>query len=305
MLPGKSEILVVSGVLDPTLVDWCLGEVAGAELTFCRLVVADDELRRRHEERGATAEDWDSVRREVRKLDAAQLTHATIETTGLMPQEVADSVRAQLGSRIPSPSTPRTGVNATDWMAARQCSAPGRIIWLCGPTAVGKSTASWSVYSALLRDGITTAYLDLQQLGFRGDPNAGTQHALQAANVASSWGCFRTAGATHLVLSGAVYTFEEMHLYRNALPATELTLYRLRADRDELVHRVRARGRGEGPHLAGDRLIDQPCEVLDRAANRGWMEQERLDFACIGDVVLDTTCATPTEVAAQVLRPER
>lgn len=296
------EHLVVSGVLDPRLVEWCRDELAAAEVKYCRLTVDQVELRRRLDERGATVQEWDSVLREVRKLDAAQFSHATVDTTGLTPQEVSAAVRARLGDRVPSPLIAPTVVDASSGMTDHQCPAPGHIIWMCGPTAVGKSTASWAVYSALLRDGIRAGYLDLRQLGFVGDPEAGADHALQAANVASLWRCFRATGATHLVLSGAVDTSEQVHLYREALPAAELTLYRLQADREELVRRVQARGRGDGPRLAGDRLISQTSEVLDATANRGWSEQQHLEVERLGDVVLDTTAATPTELAAQVLR---
>src|SRR5205085_4679111 len=114
-------------------------------------------------------------------------------------------------------------------------------------------------------------------------------HRLASANVAAAWECFAASGATHLVLSGAVETRPQVQRYRDALPATTMTLYRLRAGRDELARRVRARGRGDGVRLAGDRLVGRPAEVCDAAATEAWREQTRLDAVEVADAVVDTT----------------
>ncbi len=61
--------LVVSGVLDPALAGWTSEQLVGAEVTFCRLVVGEQELRRRLDQRGG-GESWDAVRRADQELDA-------------------------------------------------------------------------------------------------------------------------------------------------------------------------------------------------------------------------------------------
>ena len=59
--------LVVSGVLDPALAGWTSEQLVGAEVTFCRLVVGEQELRRRLDQRGG-GESWDAVRRADQEL---------------------------------------------------------------------------------------------------------------------------------------------------------------------------------------------------------------------------------------------
>lgn len=209
-------------------------------------------------------------------------------------------MRAGLGSLLPPTNQP-TARDFGTTLATRTCPAPGRVIWLCGSTGVGKSAVAWEVFSAL-RQRSTAANLDLQQLGLLGGPDAATNHALQAANVAAVWGCFHAAGATHLVMSGALDTTAQANLYRDALPATDVTLVRLGAERHALHDRVHARSRGDGPRLAGDRLIHQPPEALEHAATSSWIEQEQLDSASLAELVLDTTDTTPRKIAARLLR---
>jgi hypothetical protein len=38
-------------------------------------------------------------------------------------------------------------------------------LWICGPTAVGKSAVGWVVYERALMAGIPAAYVDLAQIG--------------------------------------------------------------------------------------------------------------------------------------------
>lgn len=300
---ADAGVLVVSGVIDPDLADWYVAELDGVEATFVRLTVDDRELWRRHQERGATAEDFETAR-EARELDAARLAHSTVETAGLSPREVAAAVRTQLGAAMMTPTAAGTAANlGSPVVLADENPGLRQVIWVCGPVGVGKSTVAWSVFSALLHDGSKTGYVDLQQLGFVGGFSAATNHPLQAANVASLWGCFSAAGASHLVLSGAVDAVEQVNLYREALPGAEVRLYRLRAAREVLARRIRARGQGEGPHLAGDRLVNQTLEVLQQTADTSWLDQERLDSLSIGDGIFDTTAATASEVAARILSP--
>jgi adenylylsulfate kinase-like enzyme len=300
-----AEVLVVSGVLDPTLTDWYRDELRGAGVTFCGLSLDDAALRRRHEQRGTAPEDWDSVRRNARDLDDAQSEHPTVDTTGLTPQQVADAVRGRVASTGLLASRTPSGTTAANQalFVSPVGSGAGRVMWLYGSTAVGKSTVAWAVFTRLLQDGTKTAYLDLQQLGFFGGPDGASHHALQAANVAALWGCFHADGATHLVLSGSAETVDQVQLYRELLPTATLTMHRLRASHEELAGRVQARGRGEGPRLAGDRLVGQPGEVLQNAVLQSREEQQRLDDRPIGDVVLDTTAADVGDLATEVLRP--
>jgi adenylylsulfate kinase-like enzyme len=75
-----------------------------------------------------------------------------------------------------------------------------QVAWVYGVPGVGKSTTAGAVFSSLCQHS-TTASLDLRQLGFLGDPDAATHHELQAANIATLWGCFH-AIYTSAVASG-------------------------------------------------------------------------------------------------------
>jgi hypothetical protein len=173
------------------------------------------------------------------------------------------------------------------------CGLPGEIIWLCGPTAVGKSTVGWSVYMQSLRSGSRTAFVDLDQIGFRRPASAGN-HPLKAANLASLWRTYAGEGARRLVVVGPV-TAAAVDVYRAALPAAHFTLCRLKGRPDTLSDRVRARGRGESPAgLAGDLLAGASPEALDRIA-------AEVDSSAAGDFAIDTDDQHPTDLAVEIL----
>ena len=295
-----AEVLLVSGVLDPSLIPWLTGELGVAGATFRRLTLSEERLRLRLEERGGDGDDWDAVRRADRELDVAMPTGPRVSTDGLSPQQVADAVRASVEG-LTAPSARRGNRALPGGEPTHVSISPGTVTALCGAGGVGKSAVAWQIFLALQEGGTTVAFLDLQQLGFvPGDVTA--RHRVQAANVAAAWDCFAAGGAAHLVLSGSLDNPEQVRQYRDALPATKLTVYRLRADREDLVSRIQARGRGEGPRLAGDQLVNQPPDVLEQAVAAAWQQQRRLDAADVADAVVDSSGAGATEVATRVLR---
>jgi GTPase SAR1 family protein len=296
---GGAQVLVVSGVLNPALARWLRAELAGAEVTFCRLVLAEEKLRHRIAQRGGD-EFWEDVRRIDGELDAAPALGPTVVTDGLDPGQVAAAVDARAGVLAgASPVlTDAQDRGTTDLTGAS--TAPGTVVWLCGTTAVGKSTLGWQLFTTLQRQGRTAAFLDLRQLSFISGA-ARTCHRLASANVAAAWERFSAAGATHLILSGAVESRDLVQLYRAALPATTLTVYRLRAGRQELARRVQARGRGQGARLAGDWLLDQPQEVCEAAARQAWHDQTRVDAVEVGDALVDVTGVSPADFVSRVL----
>jgi hypothetical protein len=178
------------------------------------------------------------------------------------------------------------------------------VLWLCGPTAVGKSTVGWHVYEQVRRAGFRAAFVDLQQIGFLhpappGDPG---NHRFKAANLAALWQTFRDCGTAGLIAVGAVDRAAEVAGYRAALPAASLTLCRLHASPERLAERVALRGRGLGPPIPGDRLTGRPAAVLDAAASRAAADAEALARAAIGDPPVDTGDLPPAAAAAEVLR---
>ena len=69
------------------------------------------------------------------------------------------------------------------------------VLWICGPAGVGKSTASWQLYTELANSGVHVAFADTDQLCMcypapAGDP--GRQH-VKALNAAAVIRNFRIA----------------------------------------------------------------------------------------------------------------
>ncbi|MGN6246024.1 MAG: hypothetical protein ACTHQ3_20435 [Motilibacteraceae bacterium] len=294
------QVLVVSGVLDPALGGWLRKELDAADPTFCRLVLDRQQLRRRVDERGASGL-WHAVRRADEELDAVVPLGPTVRTDGLDPRQVAVQVRAH--AELPDGDGRGDGTRGARWSAAAApvSAAPGNVSWLCGTTGVGSSTVAWHVFSLLRESGRTAAMLDLRQLGFVARADV-AEHEVAAANVASAWGSFAAEGATHLVLAGAAESSEDVRAYREALSATAMTVFRLRASREDLARRIHARGRGDGVRLPGDELVGRTDEALDAVAAEAWRRQEGIDAAEIADVVLESSGVAPEDLACRVLQ---
>jgi adenylylsulfate kinase-like enzyme len=156
------------------------------------------------------------------------------------------------------------------------------VLWLCGPPGVGKTTVGWEIYSELVRSGIQTGYVDIDQLGMcypeaASDPG---RHRMKARNLGAVVAGLRAAGARCVVASGVVDASHGVHI--DELPQVALTVCRLRADQEELTQRFVGRpGQAEG--------LEQ---VLQEAAD--------LDAGAVADVCVETSGLTVAEVAVRV-----
>ncbi|NUT46327.1 MAG: hypothetical protein HOV94_03255 [Saccharothrix sp.] len=151
------------------------------------------------------------------------------------------------------------------------------VLWLLGPSGVGKSTVGWLVYRTLDR----ASYVDADQLGLC-YPSTGDDpenHRVKSSALGALWPEFQGAP---LVVSGFLNTAEEARRYTDRLPGAEVTLCRLRVNRAEL--RARFLGRGW--------LTGQVDLVLDEAE-----ALERADFA---DFTVDTDGRPPSGIAAEI-----
>lgn len=155
------------------------------------------------------------------------------------------------------------------------------LLWLCGPSGVGKSTVGWEIFTQVDRAGISTGYLDADQLGLcypaaAHDPD---NHRLKARNLGNVWPTYQAAGVRCLILSGGIDSADLIRTYADLVPGTVLTLCRLRVGRDEL--QARFIRRGWRPDLVDESLAE--AEALDRG-----------DFA---DLCVDTDGLSVAEVA--------
>jgi adenylylsulfate kinase-like enzyme len=293
------ERLVVSGVVDPELMGWYADRLAPHELTMCRLAVDDAELTRRLEERGVDEEWVADALEEARDLEAAGLAHPVVDTgVGTVPATAA-AVRASLAGAPPilGPSEPDEPDETDDTMV-QISEVETSALWVAGSRAVGKSSVAFGIWLALRNQGTVAAYVDLAQLGFvRGV----SDDRLPLANAAIAWRCFHAAGARRLVLSGRLSSAEERDLLARAISPTALRVVGLTADGTSYAARVRARGRGEAPELAGDTLRGASPEHLATEARQAWAEQGDDAGTSAWDASYDTTGRSPAEVGAAVL----
>ncbi len=288
-----ARLVVISGTCD---VERTRGFAGNAPVTLCRLSLEHDQIRARLAERGWAAEPVQTAIAEVVELDASSIADVSLDTTGLTVAEVVDSLREQVGGWPIGEPAPTTITGVSD--------AAGEVLWLCGPTGVGKSTIGWELFSRTWHSDRPVAFIDLQQVGFLApqavaDPG---NHRLKAANLAAIWSAMWARGARSLVLVGAVEDRDQIRGYTQALPAATFTVVRLAAGRDQLAERIACRGDGQGPALPGDLLRGRDATELARVTDQAVADTQRLDQAGIGDVVLDTDRLTPGQVADALLR---
>ena len=288
-----AQLVVVSGACD---IEHVQKFANGARVMLCRLQLDHEQLRARLADRGWGRDIVDAAMSEAVELDASTIADISLDTTGLSVAEVVGMLREQVGG------WPRTHTAAVT--PAGVLETPGDVVWLCGPTGVGKSTVGWELFTRVRRDGRRVALIDLQQIGFLEPPDVGDpdNHKLKARNLAAMWATMRADGAECLVVVGQVNDRDEFRAYTGALPAATLTLVQLHASRDQLAERIVRRGRGEGPRIPGDYLFGRDTAELARIAEGAATDAARLARTGIADVVVDTDGLTVDEVIRAIRR---
>ena len=335
-----SRCLVVGGIVDPEHgVD--ADSLPNADLTPCRLRAEPEELARRITARGRDTDELADVLRDARQLDLRDFPGARVDTTGLSVDEVLARIAQETGGwpwlAVDEPHDEQLeGRSADDGPSAEAdaasgagsgagsgvrsgavsrasiqrsityTDAPGEILFVCGPTAVGKSVVAYFAYSGSRRLGQHTAFADLDQLGFQGPASAADprNHRLKAANLAALWRNFHARGARRLVVNGPLDRPEDLRVYRDALPSARLTVARLHASFGQLGVRIaeRAAGAGAVRGLAGDGILGRTGEALRAVLDRAAAEAAALDRAGVGDLRAATDGRTPGDIARELLR---
>lgn len=136
------------------------------------------------------------------------------------------------------------------------------VLWICGPTGVGKSTVGWQVFSDLEQAGVPVAYVDVDQVGMCYPAPADDAHnqRLKVRGVARVVENFRMAGAHCVIVSGTVDA-SQAHTYAEHFVDTSLRLCRLGVGSGELVRRLAERG--WDADLQAEALAE--AEALDRS----------------------------------------
>lgn len=286
-----ARCLVVSGVCDPER-----GTGLGAsQVVVGRLRADRDELRARLDRRpGSVARpDADAVAAAASAFDQSSYADWCLDTTGLSIAAVADRVLAEAGTWPPA-----AGPDRPDPPLPARGPIGGEVLWLSGPTGVGKSAVGFRAYLDLLEAGATAAYVDADQIAFCSP--APDDHALRAHNVAALWRTFRAAGAERAVVVGPVPGPAAARRYERALPATRFTWVRLHAGDEELTRRILTRQQGGSWAQPGDPLRDRPTEELLGVARRAIAEAEARESHPVGHRI-DVGDLSADEAAAAVL----
>jgi chloramphenicol 3-O-phosphotransferase len=269
-------------------------------VTTCRLRAGADELRRRLVARRADDAFIDAALAEAEVLDAGTTGDLCIDTSGRSIEEVVALVRQRTAGW--ADRTPAVAPTTED---GGPIPAGGPILWVCGPTGVGKSTAGFDVFLRhVLNAGIAGAFVDLDQIGFYRPAAAagGIDHAMRAGILAEMWRTFRAAGAECLTVVGPAGNAAAITAYARALPAATFTVCRLHASAEELARRIARRGDGHGSWAQpGDPLVGRTAGYLSAVAARAAADAEALDRAAVGDVRIDTDRLTAEEVADAIV----
>jgi len=270
-----------------------------ATVTWCLLRVDRVQIAERLAQRSWSDEAIAESLQNAASMDGSRFADVTVNTAGLTVGEAAGLVRDRVDWWPTLEAMVATAPALPDRRKQTVTAAAGQVLWVCGPTGVGKSSVGWSIYQSVLADGHTAAFVDLGQLGFShpaplDDPG---NHRIKAVGLATMWNTFQASGADCLIVNGQVDTAEEFLRYSKALPAASITLCRLRVGRDTLTQRILQRGQPGGLELAGNELVGQPDVVLQQAIERAVMTGRQLERGQIGDLVIDTDGRTPDELA--------
>jgi predicted kinase len=165
-------------------------------------------------------------------------------------------------------------------------SASLPVLWLFGPSGVGKTTVGREICARLGASGVRCALIDTDMIGLclpsnEGDPE---HHNLKARNLGALWTAFDKAGAQCLILTGGVEAPHQVGQYVERLPDPDVTVCQLTLS--EADHRARIAERNGRSVAWADDLI---------------AEGEELNGVGFADVRVDTGGLTVAESATQIL----
>ncbi|GIH02162.1 hypothetical protein Rhe02_02290 [Rhizocola hellebori] len=93
------------------------------------------------------------------------------------------------------------------------------LLWLCGPSGVGKSTVGWEIFRQLTEAGSAAAYVDADQLGlcYPAPADDPYNHLVKARNLAAVWAAVRARGVDAVILSGGIESADQIGVYTDHL----------------------------------------------------------------------------------------
>lgn len=160
------------------------------------------------------------------------------------------------------------------------------VLWLCGPAGVGKSTVAWHLVSELSQAGVDVAFADTDQLCmcYPAPPEDPDREQLKARNLGAMISHYRTAGAKCVVLAGVLDPV--LGVRRELMPGADVTVVRLRADREEVVRRFVER--------------DEQREDIEELLQEVRDEADGMDRSDFAQACIETTGIPAAKVARLV-----
>jgi predicted ABC-type ATPase len=157
------------------------------------------------------------------------------------------------------------------------------VLWVCGPAGVGKSTVTWQLFNELSPAGVHVAFADTDQLSmcYPAPPDDPDRERLKAMNIGAMIPHYRAAGAKCVILGGVLDPV--LGVRRDLLPDADVTVVRLRADREEVVRRF----------IRRDEQRDDMDELLQEVRD----EADGMDGSDFADARIETTGVPAAEVA--------
>jgi broad-specificity NMP kinase len=162
-------------------------------------------------------------------------------------------------------------------------------IFLTGAVGAGKTTVAAALSDLAVARGVVSAAVDTDEIRRLRPPPADDPFQLEVAlaNLASLAQNYRTAGAALLIVAGVIEDRDDLDRSLAAVRPGSCFVVRLTAEPGRLQHRLRERH-------ADDETV------------RAWHAARAveltaiLDASRIADLVVDTTHATPGEVAERI-----
>lgn len=257
----RAEGVIVSGDLAGPPMQQLLDRCGARQPALVRLRASQRESERRLRRRGAPSQYIEWSHSYDTRFDRG--ADVTIDTSQLTVAEAAARIRSELPAWPP----PADHHHDHSDRSIGPSGYPGEAVLICGATPVGKSTVAWQVFMRSLASNVSTAYVDLAQIGWlhaAEDQNAVVE--LKSRNLITMWRNFARQGAKRLMISGELHCARDLECYRAALPAVDIRVYNLTATTSSLIRRALLRGEGRATELPGDDLRDQPREHLEQLA---------------------------------------